>query len=75
MAGFNPRWIRGKTVESVDMRVFDDGRGCVAHNPMIRFTDGSFIFFVTEETESGEYGTDVVYVKATKATKATKEEA
>lgn len=64
MTGFNPRWIVGKTVASAENRPFpagDNGRGGVAHNPIIRFTDGSSITFCTEETEVGEYGVEIVY--------------
>ena len=60
---FNPRWVVGKTVASVDMRPGDDGRGGTAHDPVITFTDGSRIRFVTEETETGEYGVDIAYHK------------
>lgn len=66
MAGFNPRWIIGKTVATVDMCPFPAGPTAAqrfAHDPIITFTDGSSIRFVTEETEN-EYGTDIVYVKA-----------
>lgn len=61
--GFNPRWIKGKTVTSVSMTPRSDGRahGSVYHQPEITFSDGSSITFITEETEVGEYGTDIVY--------------
>ncbi len=67
MAGFQPRWIIGKTVARVEMNPFSAGgygRGETAHNPRIYFTDGSSIAFHTEETETGEYGTDIDYRKA-----------
>lgn len=67
MSGFNPRWIIGKTVARVEMRPFDagnQGRGETAHDPHIYFTDGSQIWFLTEETETGEYGTEIIYRKA-----------
>lgn len=67
MSGFNPRWIAGKTVSRVDMRPFDSGHvsyGKIAHDPVIHFTDGSCVSFVTEETEVGVYGVDIVYRKA-----------
>lgn len=60
---FNPRWIVGKTVASVDMQrstsgvTEDDRKIC---NPIITFTDGSSIRFSTQEAEGG-YGTDIVY--------------
>ncbi len=40
-----------------------DGRGGTCHAPIITFTDGATISFMTEETELGEYGTDIVYTK------------
>lgn len=60
---FNPKWIVGKRVAAVEMRPFDDGKGGKAHAPIIRFADGSFIEFTTEETEVGEYGTSIDYRK------------
>jgi hypothetical protein len=59
----NPKWIVGKTVSAVELNRFGDGKGTVAHNPHIWFTDGSSIAFNTEETEIGEYGTTIVYRK------------
>jgi hypothetical protein len=57
-------WLVGKTVASVDLRHFDNGRGGKATDPVIRFTDGSYIFFSTIETEHSDYGTEIVYVSA-----------
>lgn len=62
--GFNPKWIVGKTIAKVDMRPFEAGeptRMGMAHDPIIIFTDGSHIWFTTEETEVGEYGTSISY--------------
>ena len=64
MAHLNPRWIEGKTIAYVALRPFDDGKGGTAHDPVIGFTDGSKIAFVTEETEVGAYGTTIIYRKA-----------
>ena len=61
---FDPRWIVGKTVARVEMHPVSDGRGGTSHNPVITFTDGSFIRFETEETEDLLYGTMIVYRKA-----------
>lgn len=60
---FNPKWIIGKTVAKVDMRVFrkeEFGRS-TATDPIIIFTDGSRITFTTQETEIGTYGTAINY--------------
>lgn len=63
----NPKWLVGKTIASVDMRPFEKSdqasKNDVAHNPIIRFTDGSAIYFVTEETGGSEYGTAICYRK------------
>lgn len=70
MSGFNPKWIVGKTVASVGMRKFDMSRefkGAKANNPVITFTDGSAITFTTQETGTGEYGTDISYHKSRSA--------
>lgn len=67
MSNFNPKWIVGKTVAAVDMRLFEmsqEFHGKKAHDPVITFTDGSSITFITEETGTGEYGTDISYHKA-----------
>lgn len=68
---FNPKWIKGKTVAQVDLNPFPKGlewqsRRGTAHNPVIWFTDGSSIRFITEETENDGYGTAIAYRKATK---------
>lgn len=61
------QWLVGKTIESVDFNPFGSGkidsRGneIIAHDPVIRFTDGSVIWFVTQETEAGLYGTAIAY--------------
>lgn len=65
MARFNPKWIIGRTIVGVDMRRFSTGRtsyGTVAHDPVITFDNGAVIYFTTEETEIGEYGTAITYV-------------
>jgi hypothetical protein len=71
---FNPQWIVGKTIASVEMNPFprglhEESRRGIAHNPVIWFTDGSRIEFSTEETEVGEYGTAISYAKARRAHK------
>lgn len=73
MGGFNPKWIIGKTVSNVDMRPFDMSRefkGVKAHDPLITFVDGSYITFVTKETGTGEYGTQIAYHPAVRTAKA-----
>lgn len=49
------------------MRKFEmaqEHRGALANDPIITFTDGSYITFTTQETGTGEYGTDINYHKA-----------
>jgi hypothetical protein len=71
VSGFNPKWIVGKTIKSIDMRPFDSGGHAYkrekAFDPIITFDDGSSITFSTQETEVGEYGTDITYYKAISA--------
>ena len=57
----NPRWLVGKTVQTVDMQPAPDGRGGTYHQPIITFTDGSSIRFFPEETEVGNIGVDIHY--------------
>ncbi len=64
MSGFNPKWIVGKTVARVDMNPFSDGKGSTTFRPYIMFTDGSRVWFSTDETEVGEYGISVGYSSA-----------
>ncbi len=47
----------GRTIIAVQMRPFRDGRGGTAHAPLVTLDDGRKVWFVTEETEIGEYGT------------------
>jgi len=62
---FDPRWIVGKTVASVEMRPFRAREGSreVTHAPRIFFTDGSHIAFTGQETDFGAYGVGVGYYK------------
>jgi hypothetical protein len=38
------------------MRPFNDDRGGVAYDPVIILDNGTKLWFVTQETETGEYG-------------------
>ncbi len=51
--------LKGKTVKEVKLFPFSDGKGGYAYSPMIIFTDGTYITFTTQETESLEYGTEI----------------
>lgn len=68
MARFNPKWIIGRTIVACDMRPFQandptlKGTKETAHDPVITLDNGAKLYFQTEETEIGEYGTSVVYV-------------
>lgn len=64
MPSVQPRWLVGKTVARVDMNPFPDGRGGVAHSPVITFTDGSCARFVVEETDTADYGVAITYTPA-----------
>jgi len=39
-----------------DYRPFDDGRGYTVTDPVIRLEDGRRLYFLVEETETGQYG-------------------
>lgn len=64
MRGFNPRWIIGRTIVDVKTHPFDDCRGGTAHKPEITLDNGATIEFLTEETDTGDYGTDIIYLRA-----------
>lgn len=65
---FNPKWIIGKIVASVDMQKIEHGSsgGGPSYDPIIHFTDGSKIWFTTIEgcDPGNEYGIDIGYTKA-----------
>lgn len=54
------RDLVGRTIKAVDWRPFKsyDPRG-TAHNPILTLDNGRRVWFTTEETESGEYGTSI----------------
>lgn len=59
------RRLIGKRIKTVRLRPFHPGihhAETAATNPEIIFHDGSILRFVTQETESGEYGTSLVYL-------------
>ena len=62
----NPKWVVGKRIVAVETNPFDDGRGGIAHDPVIKLEGGACLSFVTVETEVGEYGTDIIYTKPPK---------
>lgn len=61
------RQLRGKKISKVTLNPFDPMReGSFPADepvlaPRITFTDGSFLEFIVEETEFGEYGVDLIY--------------
>ena len=46
------RTLIGKTIVMVALRPYDDGRGGIAFNPLISFTDGTALTFQAQETET-----------------------
>lgn len=69
----------GRTITDVDFRPFAAGDGGEnsrnmgkAHNPRITLDNGRAMYFVTEETEVGEYGTQVCITKPVKPEPKTK---
>lgn len=53
----------GRTIVAVDFGPFDDGRGGTVHAPRITLDNGRVVYFTTEETEVGEYGTLISVTK------------
>lgn len=51
------RALIGRKIVGVDFRPFDDGKGGTAHNPTLMLDNGRRVYFTTEETDMGEYGT------------------
>lgn len=65
-----PRDLIGRTIVEVAFRPFQsrphtDPRAR-AHSPLITLDNGNRLFFVTEETECGEYGTKICINKIAK---------
>ena len=63
---FNPKWIVGKRVASVEMNPLRGGQsgGSVSHNPVIYFADGSQIWFTVQEGSDkfgNAYGVGISY--------------
>ena len=56
----------GRRIVRVRLNPFADGRGGWAYQPAIYLDNGTVVSFMTDETEIGEYGTQLLY--------ATKEE-
>jgi hypothetical protein len=54
------RALVGRKIIAVDFRPFDDGKGGKAHDPVITLDNGRRVFFITEESESGDYGTKML---------------
>lgn len=57
--------LKGRRIVKVEMNAFRDGRrgrNSYAHDPIIYLDDGTQIGFVTEETEVGVYGVDLIII-------------
>ena len=46
----------------VQFHPFRDGRGGYAHRPVLTLDNGSKLYFQTQETEVGDYGTAILVV-------------
>ena len=57
MTMVSARRLVGRTIVAFYPCPFPDGRGGVAHEPTIWLDDGSRLYFITEETDVGDYGT------------------
>lgn len=53
------RDLVGRRIIAVEFRQFADGRGGRTSKPMLTLDNGRRVFFLTEETDVGEYGTRI----------------
>lgn len=64
MAKFNPRWVIGQTITSIEMNKFETD--CSEHpftfDPVICFNNGARLGFTVAETENGVYGIEPFYI-------------
>lgn len=51
--------LLGRRIVRVGLRSFSDGRGSLAHNPVLYLDNGSCVTFSVEETEHGYYGVQI----------------
>lgn len=56
----------GRRIVDVKWNYFDDGRGGKASAPALYLDNGQMLFFSTQETEHGEYGTALCITKRLK---------
>jgi hypothetical protein len=59
----------GRTITGVEFRPFDNGSGGTAHNPVLILDNGRRLLFMTEETDTGEYGTSIIITDPMKEAK------
>lgn len=74
---FNPKWIIGRKIVAVDMNPFEAAPETPSANrtvfdPVFTLDNGARVKFLTTETEVGEYGIDVIYMKPLKTKKGEK---
>lgn len=61
------RALIGHTIVGVDFGPFPDGRGGTAQQPHLTLDNGRQVWFTTEETDTGEYGTRIIITPFPKA--------
>lgn len=66
----NKRWLIGRTIVDVELNPFSDGRGSIAHDPVITLDNGAKLAFQTEETDDLDYGVNIIYIPPTKKRKS-----
>lgn len=49
----------GRTIVAVDFGPFDNMRGGTAYAPRITLDNGRQLYFVSQETDTGDYGTKI----------------
>jgi hypothetical protein len=61
-----PKHLIGRKIVAVDLQPFDDRCGGTAHDPILTLDNGRKVWFVTEETDTGDYGVAICISAARK---------
>ena len=65
----NTKHLIGRTITAVDFRPFPNGAGVTAHDPILTLDNGRKLYFITEETETGDYGVKICITDPPKRSK------
>jgi hypothetical protein len=61
------RLIVGRRIVALDQQPYDGGRGRIAHYFLLTLDNGARLRGVVDETETGEYGVELIYDPPKKA--------